>query len=150
MKYRSNPPLISRFSWCYALYLSQNSIVSFSRLKCGSLRGSGHWQHSNRTAVSVEGGKPVSGAWISAVRIDASDRALTQHVLSATDGTFSLVNLPAGRYRLCFQLPMSEYLNPCVWSVQQNGYHTIRWAETTGAANTGGCRGLSPGAHQRS
>lgn len=84
----------------------------------------------NGTAVSPEG-EPVSSAWISAVRIDVSE-PFFQHALSAPDGTFNLINLPAGKYRLCFQLPTSEYLNPCVWSARQADMTLADGQELTG------------------
>jgi hypothetical protein len=80
--------------------------------------------------VVYEDGKPVAGAVVSLYRKPASDILVVPGVVkgarTAADGTFSLTNVGPGTYRLCPQLPFSEYLNPCEWDATAKNEVVVR------------------------
>lgn len=63
--------------------------------------------------VTSEDGKPISGAFVTAVR---QDPLYSGNSMTKEDGAFTIDQLPGGEYTLCTQVPFSEWINPCEWT----------------------------------
>ena len=61
-----------------------------------------------------EGNLALSGMEVTATRQGPPARVFSAR--SATDGSFTLGNLPAGRYTLCAPNPAGDRLDACVWA----------------------------------
>jgi hypothetical protein len=65
--------------------------------------------------VSDEGGKAVTGAFITANRETLP--VATGRAFSAADGTFQIGGLPAGSYTVCVQFPSAGFVDTCEWQI---------------------------------
>ena len=63
-------------------------------------------------------GRGLPGVPVTITRLaDTPDdrRLLTRVVLTDAAGVYTISNLPAGNYRVCPEMPRSQYLSPCAW-----------------------------------
>jgi hypothetical protein len=64
--------------------------------------------------------KEVSGAFVALSANPKAPPEITRpyysSAISDRDGKFTFSNVPAGEYRLCFQSPTENLLNPCTWA----------------------------------
>ena len=59
----------------------------------------------------------------------AGQKPFDRQFASKADGTFSLIGVPAGKYRICVDAPPANVLDPCLWSATQP-----IWSVTEGVA----------------
>lgn len=100
------------------------SIVLTLALPCSAQNGTGSIQGNIKSAL----GDPIVGAVALYHRVPILRRvdghlqiAPGEAMISSSSssdvlGSFSVVNLPAGRYVFCFTTPGEAYLDPCKWS----------------------------------
>jgi hypothetical protein len=81
-----------------------------------------------RGSVTAEDGKPVSGAVVRYRRIARlrqvgnhfevaqGEAVMSRSTSSDPNGAFAALDLPAGEYLLCAEVPAAAYLDPCKWS----------------------------------
>jgi hypothetical protein len=76
-----------------------------------------------QTTGSIEGtvvddaNQPVAKAHVSAYRdYVAGTPPFSATAVTAADGAFRLGGLPAGKYKVCVQVPAGSLLDPCQWS----------------------------------
>jgi len=63
--------------------------------------------------IQTEDGTPVAGSNVLVVRTRTPP--FNSALVTAQDGTFDAPGLPAGTYRICPDIPSSQYLSPCTW-----------------------------------
>ena len=77
-------------------------------------------------SVVTNAGSPVASALVTVAAVPTSTpppagfTSATGSAFAASDGTFSIGNLPAGKYQICAQTQRATVLlDPCVWSQTQ-------------------------------
>lgn len=71
-------------------------------------------------SVLTEDGQPVAGAWVTVETLRSPEQVRVQafggRALTGRQGSYTLRDVPPGRYRLCADAPGSDLLNPCEWN----------------------------------
>jgi hypothetical protein len=86
-----------------------STVIGWAQLPVGSISGQ----------LQTESGQPVAGALVTAAPAKApADGSMGQSVqtVSASDGTFSLNQVPGNVYWMCANLAGSKLVDPCSWS----------------------------------
>ena len=68
--------------------------------------------------VRGEDGKVVPGLRVTAIGIFAGASG-TFSASSGSDGKYSMLNIPPGRYEVCAAAPSSDYLDSCFWAMPE-------------------------------
>jgi len=63
----------------------------------------------------------------------AAQTAFDHQFASKSDGTYSLANIPAGKYEFCVEAPQANALDPCLWT--PGGAPTLTLAASDAIAN---------------
>src|SRR6266550_332408 len=95
-------------------FMIRSTVICLWLTVC-SLFGQGPNAGNLAGSVSDESGKPVAGAFVTALR--NSLPPASSRTTSDAKGAFAINGLPAGTYSVCVQVPVGGFLDPCEWSL---------------------------------